>query len=352
MQQRRGGTPTEEPTPRRLNEARRHGRVARSGELSSAVALAAGIGALAVNASGLGEKALAVFRAGIERAVAGNVDGVTATAVLHGALVDSLLIVAPIMGSAAISAGLVGYWQTGGVIALRSLAPTCSRISPWAGMRRLFSKQTQVVLAKSLVKLAGAVALCWYTLAPRVGDIPRISGIGPRAVAGWVAARAFELVVRIGILFVGIGVIDYWWQRRSLRQELMMTRQEARDEAKENEGDPRHRAERQRLHRDLLRHQMVEEIRKASCVIVNPDHLAVALRYDEDTMDAPRIVAKGERLVAQQIKDIARQYGIPIYREVALARALDRLELGDEIPEELYEAVAEVFRFLRRENDT
>ena len=125
-----------------------------------------------------------------------------------------------------------------------------------------------------------------------------------------------------------------------------MTREEVKREHKESEGDPRHKQERQRLHRDLLRHQMVEAVRTADCVIVNPDHIAVALKFDEAAMGAPQVVAKGERLVAQQIKEVARHHGVPIYRDVPLARALNELELGDEIPEALYEAVAEVLRFV------
>ena len=106
--------------------------------------------------------------------------------------------------------------------------------------------------------------------------------------------------------------------------------------------------ERQRMHREILRHRMVESVRTADCVIVNPEHIAVALRYDQASMDAPEVVAKGEDLVAQQIREVARRHGVPIYRDVALARALHQLELGDEIPEALYDAVAEVLRFVQR----
>jgi FlhB-like protein len=126
----------------------------------------------------------------------------------------------------------------------------------------------------------------------------------------------------------------------------MMTREEVKREYKEQEGDPQHKAERRRLHQDMLRHQMVEAVRTADAVIINPTHIAVAIRYDEDTMKAPKVVATGQRLVAQQIKEVARQFGVPIYRDVPLARSLAELDLDDEIPEQLYEAVAAVLRFV------
>jgi flagellar biosynthesis protein FlhB len=123
-----------------------------------------------------------------------------------------------------------------------------------------------------------------------------------------------------------------------------MTRDEVKREAKESEGDPSHRAERQRLHREILEQRMVAEVRKADFVVVNPDHIAVALRYDRDGEGAPVVVASGERLVAERIKEVARQAGVPIFRDVTLARSLRDVPEGEEIPVALYEAVAEVLR--------
>jgi flagellar biosynthetic protein FlhB len=126
-----------------------------------------------------------------------------------------------------------------------------------------------------------------------------------------------------------------------------MTREEVKREHRESEGDPAHRGERQRLHREILEQRMVEEVRKADFVVVNPEHIAVALRYDADADAAPVVVAKGERLVAERIKQIAREAGVPIFRDVGLARALAELGEGGEIPAELYEAVAEILRVVQ-----
>src|SRR5436305_1299891 len=126
-----------------------------------------------------------------------------------------------------------------------------------------------------------------------------------------------------------------------------MTREEVKREAKESEGDPSHRAERQRLHRELMEQRMVAEVRKADFVVVNPDHIAVALRYDRDGDAAPVVVASGERLLAERIKQVAREAGVPIFRDVTLARSLRAVSEGDEIPAALYEAVAEVVRVVQ-----
>jgi flagellar biosynthesis protein FlhB len=148
----------------------------------------------------------------------------------------------------------------------------------------------------------------------------------------------------VALVGLALGVADYLFVWRRHARGLRMTREEVRRESKESEGDPSHRAERKRLHREILEQRMVEEVRKADFVVVNPDHIAVALRYDRDGDGAPIVVASGERLVADRIRQVARQAGVPIFRDVTLARSLHELPEGAEIPVALYEAVAEVLR--------
>jgi flagellar biosynthesis protein FlhB len=343
-----GGEPTEEPTPRRLKQAREKGQIARSGDLTSAAAFAAAWGALLVGGGALLAQLAAVVRGGITRAAAGGGD-LAAEAALRGALGDTARLTAPVLGAAVVAAGVVGYLQAGGLFTLKPVFPQGKRVNPLEGAKRILSKKTLFELAKSLAKLAALGGVVWWTIAPRLPELPRLAGAPADAALAWTAGVAGLLVLRVALLYVLIGAADYLWQRRVHRKELRMTREEVKREHKEQEGEPQHKAERQRLHRDLLQHQMVESVRTADCVIVNPDHIAVALRFDEETMGAPQVVAKGERLVAHQIKEVARRHGVPIYRDVALARALHELELGEEIPEALYEAVAEVLRLVWRE---
>jgi flagellar biosynthesis protein FlhB len=258
-------------------------------------------------------------------------------------------LTAPILGAAFLAAAVVGGLQAGGLFTWQPIVPKGRRLDPLAGLARLFSAESLMATGKAIVKLAVIAAVVWWTLAPRVPALLRLSTARPEAALAFIGQTAMLLVLRVAVAYALLGAADYLWQRRQWLRRNRMTREEVKREHKETEGDPRHKAERQRLHRDLLRHQMVEAVRTADCVIVNPDHLAIALRFDEATMGAPQVVAKGERLVAQQIKEVAREHGVPIYRDVALARALHALDLGDEIPEALYEAVAEVLRFVHRE---
>ena len=160
-------------------------------------------------------------------------------------------------------------------------------------------------------------------------------------------ALGARLAVRLAAAGLALGALDALLVARRHRRGLRMTREEVKREYKEAEGDPAHRGERQRLHRELVEQRMIDEVRKADFVVVNPDHIAVALRYDPEGDAAPVVVAKGERLVAERIKQIAREAGVPIFRDVALARSLAEIAEGGEIPAALYEAVAELLRVVQ-----
>jgi flagellar biosynthetic protein FlhB len=176
--------------------------------------------------------------------------------------------------------------------------------------------------------------------------LPNLPGTAADRAAAFTWALVIKLALRVALAYAVLGAADYLWQRHRHHRRLRMTREQVKQEHKEQEGDPQHKAERRRLHQELLRHAMIEAVRQADCVVVNPAHIAVALRWDQASMAAPEVVAKGHDLVAAEIREVARQFGVPIYRDVPLARALDGLELGDQIPESLYEAVAEVLRFI------
>ena len=339
-----GGEPTEEPSPRRLRRAREEGDVPRSGDLTSSLAFLAACAALAAGASPLATRLVARFERGLAQAV--SPDPPTAGAALGGALRDLAASTWPLLGAAFVVAVCVGALQAGGFFTLQPLVPQGRRVSPFAGFKRLLSGEALAATARALAKLVVVAAVASWTIAPHLAELPRLTRVGAPAALAFAGGLGMRLVLRVAVAYALIGVADYLWQRRQWLRRNRMTREEVKREQKESEGDPRHKAERQRLHRELLRHRMVEAVQRADCVIVNPDHIAVALRWDEASMDAPEVVAKGERRVAEQIKEVARQSGVPIYRDVALAQALNRLELGDAIPEALYEAVAEVLRFL------
>ena len=332
--------PTEAPTPKRLEAARARGDVAQSRDLVSATAVAAAVLALIAGAPEGLARLLAYWRAALAAAPGAGPPG---AALLAGTYALGRALVVPLAAAAAVALG-AGLLQTRGLLALGAVRPDLGRLSPAAGLRRVFGGAAVVQIGKGLLKVALVAALAWSTVRPVLGGLTALTGASATRVLSALGVLAARLSARLVVVALALGLADYLLVRRRHRRGLRMTRDEVKRENKESEGDPGHRAERQRLHRELMEQRMVADVRKADFVVVNPDHIAVALRYDRDGDAAPVVVASGERLLAQRIKDVAREAGVPIFRDVTLARSLRALPEGDEIPAALYEAVAEVLR--------
>jgi flagellar biosynthesis protein FlhB len=338
---RSGGEPTEAPTPRRLADARRRGQVAFSRDFGGAVALGAVFAVLLGLGPALAAELTSYFDAAFRRAA---VAGASYEAAGRSALWAALRVLAlPVVAAFAVGMG-VNLLQTGGLLSLEPVRPDLTRLSPAASLTRLFGKQAALELVKAVAKIALLAAVGWVVLRSLIPDVVALAGATPPVLLAGLGALSQRVIFWMLLVTVVMGVADYLLVRGSHLRSLRMTRDEVRREYKESEGDPSHRAERQRLHRELLEQRMVEDVRKADFVVVNPDHIAVALRYDQEGQSAPLVVAKGQRLVAERIKQVAREAGVPIFRDVSLARALREVEEGDEIPEALYQAVAEILR--------
>jgi flagellar biosynthesis protein FlhB len=262
-----------------------------------------------------------------------------------GALASAVLLASgPILAAAAVAAIVLSFVQTGGVVAAKKLSPDLTRLNPLTGARQLVSPERALAVARAA--LFGVATLCIARggVAPHVADLARATG-RLDAVIAIAPALAMALVERVALVGLVLGVIDLVVARRSWRNRLRMSKEEIKREHKESEGDPQLKAARERAHQELLASAMIANVKKASVVIVNPVHLACALRYDEtDGDEAPVLVASGHGEVARRIIEAAHHYGVPVLRDVPLARALIELHVGDEIPEALYEAVAEILR--------
>lgn len=340
------GARTEEPTPKRLRDARRRGEVAQSRDLTSAASLAGAIAALAIAGSHLAGSLVSVYArafAGAARPAESAPAGVLWDGVLTG-----LSAIAPVLAAGVLLPALVSFLQVGALFTTAPVAPKLERIDPAAGLRRVFSLQSFVETLKAVVKLGVVAGIAYALLWDAAGDLARTALAAPHVSAGLAVGLALRVAAVAAAAFAAVAVLDFLYQRWQHRRRLRMTRYEVQREHKETEGDPRHRAERQRVHREILTHNMLQDVRRATVVIVNPEHVAVALVYEKEGEGAPRVVAKGENVLAARIIDIAREAGVPVIRNVPLAHALLRLELGEEIPEELYEAVAEILKFVYR----
>lgn len=330
---------TERPTPRRQAELRRRGEVAVSRELTGALSLLAGLGALAACGPWWLTALAGEIRGGLRAAL--TADRAPAGALLPAAF--SVLRLSALPALAALGAALAaGALQTGGLWTLAPLAPKPERLDPFRGLARLFSWARLAALGLGLLKAALVMAVVlhgWRTTASTLAQLPRAESPG-----GALAGLLWPLAWRLGGVLLLLGGADLLLVRWRHRRQVRMSRDEIRREAREEEGDPRHKAERRRVHRALAE---AAPVTRATCLVVNPTHVAVALHHQRGSGQAPRVLAKGLGQAAARLRSQARRAGVPIVRDPPLARALHRLaEVGDEIPEELYDAAAAVLAHL------
>ncbi|MCC7034587.1 MAG: EscU/YscU/HrcU family type III secretion system export apparatus switch protein [Acidobacteria bacterium] len=346
------GEKTEKPSAKRLKDAHEKGQVARSQDLVAALALLGVTVALArTGASGFGH---------LERRLAGGLSHLGESArdsiALHdlaNQAVSDLVLLGLVAGPfllAAVVVSLAGnFTQSGWVFAPDRLTPDWSRLSPKQGLARLKPSQSGLDLVKTAVAATVVAALAWQVVREALGDAPRLAwlGTGAAAAAGW--GHLYRLLVQAGLALVAVAAADYGLQRWRHYASLKMTKQELREEARSNEGSPEVKARVRRIQREMTRRRMLSAVKTATVVVTNPTHYAVALRYERARMGAPVVVARGRDHLAQRIKKIARDAGVPMVENVPLAQALYRgTEVGDEIPGPLFGAVAEVLAYLIR----
>jgi flagellar biosynthetic protein FlhB len=340
---------TERATPRRRQEARKRGQVPRSADLTSALVLLAGAFFLPWYAGAAGQTLWDYLERAFSGPLPRDLTGpdIVALAWASGATVLKLAL--PILGLFAAVGVASTLVQAGFVFAPAVLKPDWRRIDPIAGFQRLFSRRGLFETGKALLKIAIVLAVT-YPLIQR--DLPRyadLTGAEPAAIAQAIGQSMRDLAVRVGAAYLALAILDYGFQRWDLEQRLRMTRHELKEELRQTEGDPEIKARIRRLQRQMAMRRMMAQVPKATVVVTNPTHLAVALRYEPRSMRAPVVVAKGAGAVAERITAIARQHTIPVLRNQPLAQALYwTVEVGQEIPITLYEAVADIIAYVYR----
>jgi len=337
---------TEAATGRRLQRAREEGQVVRSQELSTFVELLTALGVLIVMGDYLMDALSRVMRQGFSLDRASVFDPHLMMARFHAQAVDILVAFLPFLGFVALAAVVTPFVLSGWNFTFKPLAPAFSKLNPMTGIKRVFSVNGLVELVKALLKslLIGGVAawVIWRSM-----DVFFALPGEPLNVA---IAHIGDLVTSTALVIVGafvfLVIADVPFQIWHYAKNLRMTKDEVRQEAKESEGDPQIKARIRGMQREAARRRMMAEIPKAQVVVTNPTHFAVALRYEEG-MAAPRVVAKGSALLAQRIAELAREHRVPVLETPPLARALYRhTEIGDEVPQRLYTAVAQVLAYV------
>lgn len=338
---------TEEPTAKRLEEARRKGQVAMSRELNSwLMLLTATILIMALSPSTLANLTQ-VLRTYLEQAYA--LPGVPGgfKIVLGGAFRETLSILALPFLILMMAAFLGPFLQIGPLFAPEIIKPDISKISLVKGWSRLFSMRAIMEFAKGLLKIAIVILVSAALLHPFFGGIEHMIGLPMPLMLDEMKALVVRMLAGTLIAYLVIAIIDVVYQRMEFMKKMRMTRQEMKEEYRQSEGDPQVKAKLRQLRAEKARQRMMQNVPKADVVITNPTHFAIALQYNPETMDAPLCLAKGIDAIALKIREVAKENDVTVYENPPLARALyDTVEIDETIPPEHYKAVAQVISYV------
>ncbi len=340
------GDKTEEPTDKKRRDARNKGQVAKSQELNAAFVLLAGFFVIRVLWEYIYEN-IAEYSAYIFANLANvSVSYESIMELFLGMIILLTKTALPVMLGIMVIALGINFFQVGFVISTEKLEPKLDNLNPINGFGRIFSKRSLVEMFKSLFKIMVIGFFLYLYLKDEIPFMPYFISYDLGHSLAEIADKIFTMAFQVIAVIMVLAAADYAYQQWQTTQDLMMTKQEVKDEYKQTEGDPQIKGKIKQKQRQMAMSRMMQEVPKADVIITNPTHFAVALLYEKG-MPAPKIVAKGQDLVAQRIKDIARENNVTIVENKPLARALyQTVEIGDFVPQELYQAVAEILAYV------
>jgi flagellar biosynthetic protein FlhB len=341
------GDKTEPPTGRRRTEAREQGQIARSQDLSSALLLMGALLSLGWFGPHLMRSLINAMREYLtttDPVTAGRVDVVP----LVTSVVKSVLVAAgPILIAVMLVGILSNFVQVGFLLTTRPLEPKWDRLNPFNGIKRLFSTRTLVQLLMNLLKLTMVSWVAYVAISKRTDEILLAISIGGWHQVAVLAKVLYQVGIQLAAILLVIALIDYGWQRFKFERDLRMTKEEVKEEMRRMEGDPIVKQRRRRMQFAAAIQRIRKAVPKADVVVTNPTEFAIAIQYDAREMRAPTVVAKGQGYLAQKIREIAVAHGIPIVERKPLAQALYKtVEVGQEVPEKFYQAVAEILAYV------
>ncbi|MCP4646021.1 MAG: flagellar biosynthesis protein FlhB [bacterium] len=342
-----GGEKTLPASPRKREQARRKGNVAKSQDLNAGITLTAALLVLALTGGSILEQLVDMTAYYLGGVASIPLDTSTAAPLTAGVLMRAGRMVVPAMLMMLVAGVAVNLLQVGFLLTGEPLIPKLDKLNIFTGFKKFFNPRTASELVKSVLKLSIIGFVVYLTLKSRWDQVLALGYLSPAWVTKSVASIVFVVWLRIALIMIVLGVFDYgfqWWMRE---QDLRMTVQEAKEESKELEGDPQIRRRIREVQRRMAYQRMMADVPTADVIVTNPIRYAVALRYDAEGMGAPIMVAKGARIVAAKIRSIAEEHDVPIVEKPELARALYRtLDVGQPVPEKLFRAVAEVLAFV------
>jgi len=341
------GEKTEDPTAKKRNDARKKGQIGKSQEISAAFVILSGFFALNILGASIYDE-IVNYMVYIFRHMNQSIDTESIMQLFIGIIIVMAKTALPIMIIIMVTGLTINLFQVGINFTTETLEVNLGKLNPITGFGRIFSKRALVELVKSLVKIIIIGFFIYRYLMAEVIQMPRLIYTDLSASLHLIADVIFTLAFQICGVFLVLAVLDYMYQKWENTQSLKMSKQDVKDEMKQSEGDPQIKGKIRQKQRQMAMQRMMQEVPSADVIVTNPTHFAVALKYEKG-MAAPVVVAKGQDLVAQKIKDLAREANVVIVENRPLARALyATTEIGDSVPQDLYKSVAEVLAYVYR----
>ncbi len=345
-----GGEKTEEPTTKKMGDARKEGQVSRSQEIivgGSLVAVFLGLKLFVGYVANSFLESFNKYYGSIDTVVNDQFDSGLSQTIVNEVIKDVILIGLPLMLIALIAGFIVVVVQVKWEITLKPLMPKFNKINPLQGFKRMFSKEKVFELIKAIVKIGLIFLIVYSEFKDNLSFLTQLYDVTLKEGIVLIGNLVINLGLKISLIYLLVGLADLFYQKRKFKKDLMMTKQELKDEFKQTEGDPQIKGRIRQKMREISQRRMMQQLPEADVVITNPTHFAVALKYDRESSKAPVVIAKGADYVAAKIKEVARENDIEIVENKPLARMLYfNVELGDEIPQELYQTVAEVLAYV------
>jgi len=341
------GDKTEAPTPKRRAEAREQGNIARSQDLTAAVLILASL----LSLNWWGGNVVDALRTLVQKSLGDSLSDLSTGSLLTSllnAFKVAALAVAPILLGAVVVAIIVNLMQVGFNLTTKRLQPNLGALNPLKGVQKIFGKgQGWVHLLMSMAKLSLVGMVAYSAIHGRIDTIISCQQLTHMQIFGLGADLIYQIVFRIAVLLLILAIIDYAYQKWRMEQQLKMTKQQVKEEMRSMDGDPKIKQRRRQLAIQMIQKRLQKDVPTADVIVTNPTEYAIAIKYDPDSMNAPKVVAKGQGFLAAKIRELAIANGIPILERKPLARALYKLvEVGGEIPEQFYSAVAEILAYV------
>ncbi|MEV3425333.1 flagellar biosynthesis protein FlhB [Paenibacillus larvae] len=341
------GEKTEKPTPKKREEAKKKGQVAKSMEIPASLILFFTFLGLLLFSGFMKDRLLGLVTYTLEHDLVMNVTLNNVQMMFLHLIGEAFLLLAPIFIISVVIAFFANYAQIGFLFTGEPLKMKFNKINPIEGAKRIFSLRAIIDFLKSTIKMIVIAAIVWMTIWGEKDKLISLGHVPLQDMLPYIGSLTVQLGLKIGGVLIAIAALDYMYQKFEYEKSLRMSKQEIKDEFKKSEGDPLIKGKIRERQRRMAMQRMMQEVPKADVIITNPTHFAVALRYDAAEMEAPAVIAKGTDLIALKIKEVAKENGVTIMENKPLARALyAQVEIGQAIPADLFQAVAEVLAYV------